>query len=84
MRLRNYGAKKTVPEGFRSFRAVQGKQDEKPEYAAENRFQTSFVFIVRENSFRQIKYGEETGFGSWKTFKCLTVLYVNPQIMMTN
>lgn len=76
--------KKAIPEGFRSVRAVQGKRGEKPEYAAENRFQTSFVFIVREDSFRQIKYGEETGFRSWKTFKWLTVLYVDPQNVMTN
>ena len=78
------GRKKGIPKNFLPVRAAQKKVPEKPEKEAEIRFQSSFVFIVRKNSFLKIKYGEETGFGSWNIFKWLTVLYVDPQNLMKN
>ena len=45
---------------------------------------TSFVFMVRKNSFPAIKYGEEPAFRSGIMFKWLAVLYVDPQNLMTN
>jgi hypothetical protein len=78
------GRKIGISKKNRLIRAAEKKVPEKPENGAEIRFQSSFVFMVRKNSFLEIKYGEETGFGSWNIFKWLTVLYVDPQNLMTN